>query len=48
MAVVSGPANAVVRLPAPWSLKQASICARTLKPIQSDTTTEFIKLCYGG
>jgi hypothetical protein len=29
---------------------QASIYLRerTLKPIQSDTTTEFIKLCYGG
>jgi hypothetical protein len=28
---------------------QASIylCENT-KPIQSDTTTEFIKLCYGG
>jgi hypothetical protein len=35
-------------VPAPLCLRQASICARTLKPIQSDTTTEFIKLCYGG
>jgi hypothetical protein len=28
-------------------LKQASTCYETLKPIQSDTATELIKLCNG-
>jgi hypothetical protein len=46
MAIVSGPANAAVRCTraTATSNKHASV-ARTLKPIQSDTTTELIKLC---